>query len=58
MDREVAGIADQDTLAVVLSATRLERAIFHKNKLKVKSVRKSHTKNSLLLRYPIIRHGE
>jgi hypothetical protein len=60
-DREVAGIADQDTLAVALKlfcATRLERTIFHKNRLEVKSAAEKPYELNSLLRYPIIRHGE
>src|ERR1035437_2499336 len=59
-DRDVAGIAGQDTLAAALNlfcATRLERTIFQK-KLEVKSAAEKPYEINSLLRYPIIRHGE
>jgi hypothetical protein len=60
-DRDVASIADEDTLAVALNlfcATRLERTIFHKNRLELKSAAEKPYEINSLLRYPIIRHGE
>jgi hypothetical protein len=60
-ERDLAGVLDEHALRkglTILSATRLQRLSFHRDKLEAKSPSEKPYEINSLLRYPIIRCGE